>query len=108
MKERHLKMFNINSLNMTESRTEGKTFFFFLFLPAAYQSSQARSGIRATVPQPQQLVIQAASATYTTAHCNAGSLTRWSRPGIEPTSSWIPVRFVSTPPQQELQELKKI
>ena len=31
----------------------------------------------------------AASATYTTAHCNSGSLTDWARPGIEPTSSWI-------------------
>ena len=39
--------------------------------------------------------------TYTTAHGNAGSLTHWVRPGIEPTSSWILVRFISSVPQQE-------
>ena len=43
------------------------------------------------MPQPQQLQIWATSATYTTAHSNAGSLTHWARPGMEPMSSWIPV-----------------
>ena len=38
--------------------------------------------------------IQAASATYTTAHSNARSLTHWARPGIKPSSSWMPVRFI--------------
>ena len=46
--------------------------------------------------------IQAVSATYTAAHGNAESLT-WVRPGIEPTSSWILVGFITTEPQQELQ-----
>ena len=41
--------------------------------------------------------------TYTTAPCNAGSLTHWMTPGIEPSSSWILVGFVSTVPQWELQ-----
>ena len=40
--------------------------------------------------------------TYTTAHSNAGSLTHWAGPGIEPASSRIPVGFVSTAPQWEL------
>ena len=31
---------------------------------------------------------------YTTAHCNARSLTHWARPGIKPESSWILVGFV--------------
>ena len=53
-------------------------------------------------PQPQQLGIQAASATYTTAHSNARSLTHGTKPGIELMSSWILVRFVTTEPQQEL------
>ena len=48
--------------------------------------------------------IRPASATYTTAHSNAGSLTHWVRPGIEPTSSWILVGFATTKPQQELPE----
>ena len=45
-------------------------------------------------PQPQPPRIQTTSATYTTAHSNAGSFHRAS-PGIEPTSSWILVRFVN-------------
>ena len=39
---------------------------------------------------------------HTTAHSNTGSLTQWTRPGIELASSWILVRFVSTEPRQEL------
>ena len=52
--------------------------------------------------QPQQCGIQAMSATYTAAHGNAGSLTHWARPGIEPASSLILVRFVSAEPWWEL------
>ena len=39
---------------------------------------------------------------HTTAQDNARSPTHWARAGIEPTSSWILVRFVSTMPQWEL------
>ena len=42
------------------------------------------------------------SVTYTTAHSNTGSLTHYVRPGIEPSSSWILVRFITAEPQQEL------
>ena len=52
--------------------------------------------------QPQQGQIWATSVTYTTAHDNARSPTHCIRPGIEPASSWILVRFVSTAPQWEL------
>ena len=41
------------------------------------------------------------SLTYTTAHGNARSLTHWVRPGIEPTSAWTWVRFVTAELQQE-------
>ena len=84
--------------------------YFFAFLgphPVAYGGSQARGQIRAVATglrhsqQPRQ--IWATSATYTTTHGNAGSLTHWARPGIEPTSSWILVRFVTAEPQQKLQ-----
>ena len=34
------------------------------------------------------------SSMYTTVHSNAGFLTHWARPGIEP-ASWIPVGFVN-------------
>ena len=39
---------------------------------------------------------------YTTVHGNAGSLTHYVRPGIEPASSWILVGFISAEPQWEL------
>ena len=43
---------------------------------------------RQPTPQPQQRRgIPATSATYTTAHGNAGSLTHCGRPGIEPVTS---------------------
>ena len=42
------------------------------------------------------------SSTYTAAHSNARSLTSWTRPGIEPVSSWILVRFITTEPWQKL------
>ena len=54
-------------------------------------------------PQLQQCQIWASSATYTTAHDNAWSLTHWARPGIEPMSLWMLVRFISAEPWQELQ-----
>ena len=81
-------------------------FSFLRATGAAYGGSQARGlnwscSCRPT-PQPQQCHIWAASATYTTTHGNARSLIHWARSGIEPSSSWILVRFVSTAPQQEL------
>ena len=64
-------------------------FYFYLIFccfaiswatPVAYGGSQARGPIGAVAtwptPEPQQRGIRAASATYTTAHGNAGSLTR--------------------------------
>ena len=41
-------------------------------------------------------------AIYIRAHGNAGSLTHWARPGIEPVSSWTLVGFISAEPRQEL------
>ena len=78
-------------------------FCLFRAMPMAYGGSQAR-GLIITVacwptPQPQQCQSWAASATYTTAHGNDGSLTHWVRPGIEPATSWFLVGFVSTAPQ---------
>ena len=35
------------------------------------------------------------TATYATAHGNAGSLTHWARPGIKPATSWFLVRFIN-------------
>ena len=55
------------------------------------------------MPEPQQHQIQAASATYTTAHSNPRSLTHWLRPGIKPATWWFLVGFISAAPGQELQ-----
>ena len=65
--------------------------------PAAYGSSQDRRQIGSSAPTPrlQQHQTQAASATYTTACGSARSLTHWARPGVEPLSSWMPVRFLT-------------
>jgi len=73
--------------------------FVFLGLHPWYMEvprlGQNRSCSCWPAPQPQQCGIQAASATYTTAHSNTGSLTHWARPGIEPATSWFLVRFVN-------------
>ena len=45
--------------------------------------------------EPQQCQIQATSVTCATAFSNAGSLTHWARPEIEPPSSWILVKFLT-------------
>ena len=47
------------------------------------------------MPEPQQRRIWAVSATCTTAHSNAGRLTHWERPRIEPATSWFLVRFIN-------------
>ena len=84
-----------------------KPFFFVFFAfsraaPSGYGGSQARGSNRSCscqpTPEPQQLRIRAKSATYTTAHSNARSLTHWARPGIKPATSWFLVGFVSAEP----------
>ena len=52
--------------------------------------------------QPTPQLQQGGIRAYTTGHGNARSSTHWGRPGIEPTTSWFLVRFVSAVPQQEL------
>ena len=54
-----------------------EVYYYFIFraTPAAYGSSQA--GVE----------LELYPLAYTTAHSNAGSLTHWVRPGIEPVSS---------------------
>ena len=94
-----------------------KLFFFFFYLfaisravPMAYGGSQARGRIRAVAASLHCSHSNTGSEPSlwptTTAHSNAGSLTQWERPGIEPTTSWFLVRFVSAAPQRELKESK--
>ena len=46
-------------------------------------------------PELQQHWIQAVSATYHTAYCNAGSLTHQARPGIKHAFSWMLAGFAN-------------
>ena len=65
------------------------SFFFFLLFratPLPMEGSN-RSYSWWPTPQPQQCQIQAASATFTTAHGNTRSLTHWARPGIKSATS---------------------
>ena len=86
-------------------------FFFFVFLgPHTQHMEVPRLGVEWSyscwpIPQLQQCQIWASSATYTTAHSNARSLTHWARPGTEPTTSWFLVGFISTAPQRELPKI---
>ena len=82
-------------------------FFFFFFLgPHPQHVEVLRLGVKSELQllahtPAQQLQIRAASATYTTAHGNAGPLTHRARPGIKPASSWILVGPVTTEPRWE-------
>ena len=53
------------------------------------------------VPRPG-VKLELQLLAYSTAHSNAGSLTYWARPRVEPASSWIRVRFISHEPWWEL------
>ena len=85
--------------------------YYLVFCPfraalAAYGGSQARGLIGAAAAGFRQShsnarSIRAASETYTTAHGHARSLNHWARRGIEPATSWFPVRFVSNMPWRE-------
>ena len=72
---------------------------FYLFRAAPRRiwrfPGQGLNRNRSCWPIPQQHRIWASSASYTTAHGNAGSLTHWTVPGIEPESSWILVGFLN-------------
>ena len=77
-------------------------FAFFSATPVAYGGSQDKGWNQSyscwPTTQPQQCKILTTSATYTTAHSNAGSLTHLARLGIKPTITWFLVIFVSTAP----------
>ena len=72
----------------------------------AYGSCQARGQIGAGAAdlhhEHSNLGSKPCLWTTPTSQGNAGSLMHWVVPGIEPTSSWILVRFVIAEPQWEL------
>ena len=81
--------------------------FFFRAVPKAYGSSQARGWIGAVAAGLHHSHSNV-SATYTAAHGNARFLTHWVRPGIEPTSSWVLVTFITAEPWWELHSVSSL
>ena len=81
-------------------------YYFFCFLfraaPMAHGGSQARGRIGAAAASLHHSHSNMGSEPHTTAHGNGGSLTHWASPGIEPTTSWFLVGFVSPEPRWEL------
>ena len=51
--------------------------------------------------------IEASAASLRHSHSNTGSLTHRVRPGIEPASLWMLVRFIYAEPQRELLDFHK-
>ena len=76
-------------------------FFFFLSLFCLIGAAMEIPCSLQPRPQPQQHQIRAASATYTTAHSNTGSLTHWVRSGMKSATSWF---FASAAPRGELRD----
>ena len=75
-------------------------FLLFRATPAAYRSSQIRGRTGAAGAGLCHSHSKASSEPHlwptTTAHRNAGFLTHWGRPGIEPASSWILTCWATT------------
>ena len=72
--------------------------------PHPWHMEAPRLGVKSELqlpPMPQQHQIWATSVTYTTAQWQQEILNHWTRPGIEPVSSWILVRFFSAKLWQE-------
>ena len=112
----HALTFNLyvsSALRWVSYRQHIVGFFFFLFCslgPHLWHVEVPMLGLNWNwscwpMPQPQKCRIWAMSATYSTTHGKARSLTHCVRPGIEPMSSWILVGFIITEPQGELQLL---
>ena len=79
-------------------------FIFVLLGPHPWHTEIPRLRVKLELQLPASATAtatQAVSATYTTAWGNTRSLTHWARPGIEPASLWILVRFISAAPQWE-------
>ena len=76
-------------------------FFFFTFSVLHLRHMEVpRIGVESELQLPAYTTAtgrgnQLTSATYTTAHHNTGFSTQQARSGIEPTSSWIPVGFMT-------------
>ena len=106
-------LFWITTRGNHPSMFRGFLFVCFLFCscflgPYLRHMEVPRLGIESELQLPAYITAMAtqiwtASSTYTTAQGNTRSLTHWARPGLEPTTSWFLVRFISTAARWELQ-----
>ena len=87
-----IKWMVLSNLNLIGKKQYPVCFcFLFTVASVACLSSQAAGQVRAgaeAYATATVTLIQAASATCAIAWNNTGSLTHWTRPGIEPASSW--------------------
>ena len=91
-------------------RKQASLFFFFFLGLHPWHMEIPRLGVKLELQLQVSATAtatwdEAASATYTTGHSNAGTLTHWVRPETKPLSSWILVSFITTEPQQKLRIL---
>ena len=94
------------SVQFTKTLTQFLCYFYFYFflvfraIPVAYGDSQVRGYSCQPTPQPKQYRIQATSVIclhHSSQQC--WILNPLKRTGIQPTTSWLLVRFVSAVPQ---------
>ena len=80
-------------------------FFFFLFFfflgPHPQCIEVPRLGVESGLQLLAYTTIAMQDPSHTTAHGNTRSLTHWRKPGMEPESSWMPVKFVTLEPQRK-------
>ena len=90
-------------MRQRDSSQDHSFFNLFRAAPAAYTSSQARGPIGAI----DAGLHNSHSNTRSEPPCDLyhSSRQHWWRPGIEPTSLWMLVRFITTAPQQELPKI---
>ena len=114
-KDFRLLLFSIRMSHSLQklSCQEKKGYFFFFFFglfratPVACGSFQARGQIRAAAASlPHSHSNTGPELSCNRHYGNARSLTHWTRPGIDPTSSWMLVRFVIAELRWELPQEK--
>ena len=104
------------SFSRIQNALDRFVFFFFFCLfraaPVAYGASQARgligaiaAGLHHKHSNARSKPIWAESVNYTATHSNTRSLAHWTRPEIEPPTSWFLVGFISAATRQELRAL---